>query len=154
MKSPGMNTTSGGIIFNGRKEGWKKYPANLLDMLHLNELCESNMDYGNLMKDQLKGVEYILSCMPESERIILRLYYCKCMSRKAIAEEHHLCEERIRQITEEALKRLPVKVYCLLKRVNIQTIRELLISTGSSQHISNLGDVSIANIKKITKIGL
>lgn len=87
----------------------KNYPANLLDRVHLNELCGSNIDYGNLTEDQLKGVEYILSRLTERERVVLKLYYHEGMSRKAIAEEHALCEERIRQITEKALKKLSVK---------------------------------------------
>ncbi len=87
----------------------KNYPARLLNALRLNDLLGTDIDYENLTEDQIKGADYILSLLTEREKIVLDLYYKSAMSRKWIAERYNLSEKRVRQIIDEALKKLQIK---------------------------------------------
>lgn len=88
----------------GRRK--RLYPANLLTELSLNEETGTNIDYENLSTDQLEGLNYVLSCLTERNRILIREYYENYKSRRQIAEEYHLTENRVRQCISHALSAL------------------------------------------------
>lgn len=85
----------------GRRK--RLYPSNLLTELSLNEEMETNIDYENLNADQLEGLNYVLSCLTERNRLLIREYYENYKSRRQIAEQYHLTENRVRQCISRAL---------------------------------------------------
>ena len=85
----------------GRRK--RLYPANLLTELSLNEEMGTNIDYENLSADQLEGLNYVLSCLTERNRLLIREYYENYKSRRQIAEQYHLTENRERQCISRAL---------------------------------------------------
>ena len=64
----------------GRRK--RLYPANLLTELSLNEEMGTNIDYENLSADQLEGLNYVLSCLTERNRLLIREYYENYKSRR------------------------------------------------------------------------
>lgn len=89
----------------------KNYPANLLTVLHLNELLGTDIDYEKLTEDQMKGVEYMLSALTERERTVLHCRYRDGMTGKEITARYHLTEKRVRSIIEEAFKKIRVEAW-------------------------------------------
>ena len=85
----------------GRRK--RLYPANLLTELSLNEEMGTNIDYENLSADQLEGLNYVLSCLTERNRLLIREYYENYKSRRQIAEQYHLTENRVRQCISRTL---------------------------------------------------
>lgn len=88
----------------GRRK--RLYPMNLLTELSLNQEMETNIDYENLTADQLAGLNFVLSCLSERNRILIHEYYENYKSRHQIAEQYHLTENRVRQCIAHALRTL------------------------------------------------
>ena len=85
----------------GRRK--RLYPANLLTELSLNEEMGTNIDYENLNADQRNGLDYVLFRLTERNQILIREYYENYKSRRQIAEQYHLTENRVRQCISRAL---------------------------------------------------
>ncbi len=96
------------------RKDYQNYPANFLRALHLSELLATDIDYENLTEDQVKGADYLirLPLLTDREGIVLHRYYNSAMTAKDIAERCNLGqinEDRVRQITKKALKKLQIK---------------------------------------------
>lgn len=87
----------------------RPYPANLLSAIKLNEICGTAMDYVTLNADQQAGVTNLLGQLTERERSVLDKHYREGASMKALADQHHVNENRIRQIIRHAVKKCQVK---------------------------------------------
>ncbi len=181
----------------------QSYPANFLQALHLNELLGTEIDYEVLTEDQKKGVNYLIrSRLTDREGIILDCYYNSTMTGKDIAERYNFRENRVRQIIQEALKKLQVKelllyaadgfeahkkrmeeqlkaeeaafcaargitdqthiyyqgierlnlsirIYHMMSRAGVQTVRDLLMVICSGRHVRNFGELSEAAVREI-----
>lgn len=82
------------------------YPVNLLTELFVNEETGMNIDYENLSGDQQAGLEYVLSCLTERDRILIWEYYENYKSKRQIGEQYHLTEGRTRQCLAHALRNI------------------------------------------------
>ena len=82
------------------------YPENLLMELSLSLETGMDIDYENLTDDQLIGLEYVLSLLTERSQALIHEYYKNNKSRKQIAEQYHLTENRVRQCIGHALRDL------------------------------------------------
>ena len=82
------------------------YPENLLMELSLSLETGIDIDYENLTDDQLIGLEYVLSLLTERSQALIHEYYKNNKSRKQIAEQYHLTENRVRQCIGHALRDL------------------------------------------------
>lgn len=87
----------------------KQYPANLLKAIRLNEICGAAIDYDALNADQQGGLANLLAQLTERERFVLDKHYREGASMKALADQHHVNENRIRQIIRHAVKKCQVK---------------------------------------------
>ena len=87
----------------------RPYPVNLLSAIRLNEICGTAMDYATLIADQQAGVTNLLGQLTERERFVLDKHYREGASMKALADQHHVNENRIRQIIRHAVKKCQVK---------------------------------------------
>ena len=82
------------------------YPENLLMELSLSLETGIDIDYENLTDDQLIGLEYVLSLLTERSQALIHEYYKNNKSRKQIAEQYHLTENRVRQCIGHVLRDL------------------------------------------------
>lgn len=82
------------------------YPANLLQAIHLNEKLGTNLDYEDFTVDQKRGLEYYLSVLTPREQCIIEHRYKNRETRKMIAQEFQITEQRVIQIINRALKKL------------------------------------------------
>ena len=87
----------------------RPYPANLLSAIQLNEICGTAMDYATLTTDQMEGLANLLGQLTERERFVLDKHYHEGISMKALADQHHITQNRIRQIIRHAVKKCQVK---------------------------------------------
>ena len=87
----------------------RPYPANLLSAIKLNEICGTAIDYATLNADQQAGMTNLLGQLTERERFVLDKHYREGASMKALADQHHVNENRIRQIIRHAVKKCQVK---------------------------------------------
>ena len=87
----------------------RPYPANLLSAIKLNEICGTAIDYATLIADQQAGLANLLDQLTERERFVLDKHYREGASMKALADQHHVNENRIRQIIRHAVKKCQVK---------------------------------------------
>ena len=87
----------------------RPYPANLLSAIQLNEICGTAIDYATLNADQQAGLANLLDQLTERERFVLDKHYREGASMKALADQHHVNENRIRQIIRHAVKKCQVK---------------------------------------------
>ena len=87
----------------------RPYPANLLSAIKLNEICGTAIDYATLNADQQAGMTNLLVQLTERERFVLDKHYREGASMKALADQHHVNENRIRQIIRHAVKKCQVK---------------------------------------------
>ena len=87
----------------------RPYPVNLLSAIRLNEICGTAMDYATLIADQQAGLANLLDQLTERERFVLDKHYREGASMKALADQHHVNENRIRQIIRHAVKKCQVK---------------------------------------------
>ena len=87
----------------------RPYPANLLSAIKLNEICGTAIDYATLNADQQAGMTNLLGQLTERERFVLDKHYREGASMKALADQHHVNENRIRQIIRHADKKCQVK---------------------------------------------
>ena len=87
----------------------RPYPVNLLSAIRLNEICDTAMDYATLIADQQAGLANLLDQLTERERFVLDKHYREGASMKALADQHHVNENRIRQIIRHAVKKCQVK---------------------------------------------
>lgn len=67
------------------------------------------MDYAALTADQQAGLANLLEQLTERERFVLGKHYREGVSMKALADQHHVNENRIRQIIRHAVKKCQVK---------------------------------------------
>ena len=67
------------------------------------------MDYAALTADQQAGLANLLEQLTERERFVLGKHYREGVSMKALADQHHVNEKRIRQIIRHAVKKCQVK---------------------------------------------
>ena len=67
------------------------------------------MDYATLIADQQAGLANLLDQLTERERFVLDKHYREGASMKALADQHHVNENRIRQIIRHAVKKCQVK---------------------------------------------
>ena len=67
------------------------------------------MDYATLTADQQAGLANLLEQLTERERFVLDKHYREGASMKALADQHHVNENRIRQIIRHAVKKCQVK---------------------------------------------
>lgn len=67
------------------------------------------MDYAALTADQQAGLANLLDQLTERERFVLGKHYREGVSMKALADQHHVNENRIRQIIRHAVKKCQVK---------------------------------------------
>ena len=87
----------------------RPYPVNLLSAIRLNEICDTAMDYATLIADQQAGLANLLDQLTEREHFVLDKHYREGASMKALADQHHVNENRIRQIIRHAVKKCQVK---------------------------------------------
>lgn len=87
----------------------RPYPVNLLSAIRLNEICGTAMDYATLTTDQIEGLANLLGQLTERERFVLDKHYHEGISMKALADQHHITQNRIRQIIRHAVKKCQVK---------------------------------------------
>ena len=87
----------------------RPYPANLLSAIQLNEICGTAIDYATLNADQQEGVTNLLGQLTEREHFVLDKHYREGVSMKTLADQHHVNENRIRQIIRHAVKKCQVK---------------------------------------------
>lgn len=85
------------------------YPANLLSAIQLNEICGTAMDYATLTTDQMEGLANLLKQLTEREQFVLDKHYHEGISMKALADQYHVTQNRIRQIIRHAVKKCQVK---------------------------------------------
>lgn len=92
----------------------RNYPANLLHAMKFNQFMETDIDYENMTEDQKKALSVMMqNHLTERENHIVKMLYVQGMSRKEIAEEYELPENRIRQIVDKALRKLRKKEWLL-----------------------------------------
>lgn len=87
----------------------RPYPANLLSAIQLNEICGTAMDYAALTTDQMEGLANLLKQLTEREQFVLDKHYHEGISMKALADQYHVTQNRIRQIIRHAVKKCQVK---------------------------------------------
>ena len=87
----------------------RPYPANLLSAIQLNEICGTAMDYATLTTDQMEGLANLLKQLTEREQFVLDKHYHEGISMKALADQYHVTQNRIRQIIRHAVKKCQVK---------------------------------------------
>ena len=87
----------------------RPYPANLLSAIQLNEICGTEMDYATLTTDQMEGLANLLKQLTEREQFVLDKHYHEGISMKALADQYHVTQNRIRQIIRHAVKKCQVK---------------------------------------------
>lgn len=108
----------------------KNYPANLLHAMRLNEIMNTGFDYNKMTPDQQEGLNFLLSCLSERERIILKEYYKDGFSMKEITDRYAgITVNRVRQIVSKALKKMEQKSWLTYvaegyeQWMNYQTLR-------------------------------
>ena len=87
----------------------RPYPANLLSAIQPNEICGTAMDYATLTTDQMEGLANLLKQLTEREQFVLDKHYHEGISMKALADQYHVTQNRIRQIIRHAVKKCQVK---------------------------------------------
>lgn len=87
----------------------RPYPVNLLSAIRLNEICGTAMDYATLTADQQAGLANLLGQLTEREHFVLDKHYREGVSMKTLADQHHVNENRIRQVIRHAVKKCQVK---------------------------------------------
>ena len=87
----------------------RPYPANLLSAIQLNEICGTAMDYATLTTDQMEGLANLLKQLTEREQFVLDKHYHEGISMKALADQYHVTQNRIRQMIRHAVKKCQVK---------------------------------------------
>ena len=85
----------------------RSYPANILILLHVNEVAQSSIDYDDLTEDQMQGLEYVIqNNLTEREAILWQHFFQEDMSMEAIAEKYDLPVKRIGQIINQSLAKI------------------------------------------------
>ena len=90
----------------GKKKEEIQYPRNLLETIDINESSDQPIDYQNMSKDQLAGLEYALGMLKTPEPEILKLRYEEGLTFTAIAEKLGKSTSRIGQIHCKALRKM------------------------------------------------
>ena len=67
------------------------------------------MDYATLTTDQMEGLANLLKQLTEREQFVLDKHYHEGISMKALADQYHVTQNRIRQIIRHAVKKCQVK---------------------------------------------
>lgn len=82
------------------------YPINLLKELNVDIYSEKKVDYNNISKDQLKGLEHAISTLKDREKTILLLRFKEKMTYRQIGDEYYLTASRIMQIVKKCMRML------------------------------------------------
>jgi predicted DNA-binding protein (MmcQ/YjbR family) len=88
------------------KRSTDAYPINLLKDININEYSEVKIDYAHLSKDQVKGLEYVLSQMRKREAEMVLLRYRDDKTFNAIGELYNRSGTRAAQILRKVLRKL------------------------------------------------
>lgn len=92
------------VEIHGNENHAASYPENL--MKAINKGADISIDYKNLSKDQMAGLDFAISQLKENEQEVIRLRYEEGLSLRAVGEKVGLSSSRIGQIHAKALRKL------------------------------------------------
>lgn len=84
----------------------KEYPTGLLEVMDLNGLIDTPIDYGNLTEDQMEGLEYALTQLRDKIRNVIERRFKDRMTFAAIGNQLGVSTARVSDMLQEGIYHL------------------------------------------------